>query len=226
MSDVFLFGVLPYVSLALFFLLTVQRYRQRKFSYSTLSSQFLENRQHFWGTVPFHYGVLVVLAGHALAFLVPGLLLAWNATPARLFLLESVALACGLLTLVGLSAVIVRRLTNARVRKVTSVSDWGLYFLLLLQVLTGVMVAYTHSWGSSWFATNAAPWLWSLVWLAPDVSYVAPLPWLAKLHIVNAFVLIGYFPFTRLVHVLVVPNPYLWRRPQIVLWNRARGRQP
>jgi len=26
------------------------------------------------------------------------------------------------------------------------------------------------------------------------------------------------FPFTRLVHLLVVPNPYLWRKPQMVRW--------
>jgi nitrate reductase gamma subunit len=37
---------------------------------------------------------------------------------------------------------------------------------------------------------------------------------------VNAWLLIGFFPFTRLVHVLVVPNPYLWRKPQLVVWNR------
>ena len=36
--------------------------------------------------------------------------------------------------------------------------------------------------------------------------------------------LIGFFPFTRLVHVLVVPNPYLWRRTQVVIWNWDRSR--
>ena len=32
------------------------------------------------------------------------------------------------------------------------------------------------------------------------------------------------FPFTRLVHVLVVPNPYLWRKTQVVIWNWDRKR--
>jgi nitrate reductase gamma subunit len=44
------------------------------------------------------------------------------------------------------------------------------------------------------------------------------MPWLVKLHILNAYLLILLFPFTRLVHVLVVPNPYLWRKPQVVRW--------
>jgi len=42
------------------------------------------------------------------------------------------------------------------------------------------------------------------------------------LHIINAFLLIGLFPFTRLVHILVVPNPYLWRSPQVVRWYGSR----
>ncbi len=222
MSDTFLFGVLPYLALVVFFVMTIQRYRQRKFTYSSLSSQFLENQHHFWGAVPFHYGILVVLGGHVFAFLFPRTLLLWNAVPVRLFILEATALAFGLLTLVGLVNLVARRFLHVRTRRVTSPLDWVLYVLLLVQVATGVGVAYYHGWGSSWFATSASPWLWSIVSLRPEIAWVAPLPFLAKAHIVNAFLLIGLFPFTRLVHVLVVPNPYLWRKPQIVLWNRPR----
>ena len=53
--DTVLFAVLPYVAFFTFFLVTIQRYRQRTFSYSSLSSQFLENQKHFWGLVPFHF---------------------------------------------------------------------------------------------------------------------------------------------------------------------------
>lgn len=218
--DLFLFGVLPYLAVAVFLLVTIQRYRQQKFSYSSLSSQLLENRQHFWGTVPFHYGILVVLLGHVVAFALPRTLLAWNGVPWRLFVLEATAFAFGLLTLFGLVNVIVRRTADRKTRKVTSVSDWILYALLAVQVVTGVLVAYLHGWGSSWFAAALSPWLKSLVMLSPDVSGIATLPWLAKVHVVNAWLLIGFFPFTRLVHVLVVPNPYLWRKTQLVVWNR------
>ena len=222
MSDFFLFGILPYVALMLFFVMTVQRYRTRKYSYSSLSSQFLENKEHFWGSVPFHYGILFVLLGHIVAFLFPKAILGWNAAPWRLFALEATGLALGLLTLVGLVLIIVRRARSRRLLKVSTKSDAILYVLLLIQVVTGVLVAYLHSWGSSWFASSAAPWLWSLVQLQPDVSYIAPMPFMVKAHIVNAFVLIGFFPFTRLVHILVIPNMYLWRKPQVVLWNRGR----
>lgn len=219
----FLFAVLPYLATAIFLLVTIQRYRQQKFSYSSLSSQLLENRQHFWGTVPFHYGLLVVLAGHGVAFLMPRTLLAWNGVPWRLYVLEGSALAFGLLTAFGLVNVIVRRIGDRKTRRVTSPSDWVVYGLLSVQVATGVLVAYVHGWGSSWFAATLSPWLWSIVTLAPEPAHVQTLPVLVKVHIVNAWLLIGFFPFTRLVHVLVVPNMYLWRKPQLVVWNRPRS---
>ena len=224
MNDFILFGALPYVVMAVFFIVTIQRYRMKAFSYSSLSSQFLENQHHFWGSVPFHYGILVVLAGHVLAFLMPKAILSWNAAPIRLMLLEVTGIAFAVLTLVGLVNIMLRRFTRRLTRKVTTRGDWAVYLLLLVQVLSGIGVAVFHGWGSSWFATNLTPWLWSLLKLSPDVQYVAPLPWLVKVHIVNAFLLIGFFPFTRLVHILVVPNPYLWRRTQVVIWNWDRSR--
>jgi len=216
--DEICFIVLPYVALVLFFLVTIQRYRAQTFTYSSLSSQFLENRDHFWGVVPFHYGIITILAGHIIAWLLPDQILAFNSSPLRVYVIEVSALAFGLFTLVGLVAVIARRLRASKVRVVTTTSDWILYTLLLIQVATGVLVAILHPWGSSWFAAAAAPYVWSLGGLHPDIGFVTGLPWLVKLHIINAFVLIGFFPFTRLVHILVAPNPYLWRRTQVVRW--------
>ncbi|MCL4811826.1 MAG: respiratory nitrate reductase subunit gamma [Vicinamibacteraceae bacterium] len=221
--DALLFGVLPYVALAVFLLGSIARYRGWRYSYSSLSSQFLENRQHFWGLVPFHYGILVVLTGHLVAFLIPRSVLAWNAQPLRLYVLEVSALAFGVLTVIGLAAAVWRRITVGRVRRVTNTRDWVLFAMLGVQTVTGVLVAMLYPWGSSWFAATAAPYLWSLVFLRPDLTAMAAMPWLVKTHIVTAFVLVGYTPFSRLVHVLVAPLPYLWRKPQVVRWYRGPG---
>lgn len=114
-----------------------------------------------WGVVPFHYGIVAILGGHIFAWLLPGVVLGFNAQRARLYLLEITGLALGLFTLVGLVAVILRRLRTSKVRVVTTASDWVLFALLLVQVLSGVLVAVLHPWGSSWFAAAAAPDLWS-----------------------------------------------------------------
>ena len=50
------------------------------------------------------------------------------------------------------------------------------------------------------------------------------MPHLIKAHVLSAFALIAFFPFTRLVHILVIPNMYLWRRTQVVRWYGVRGR--
>jgi len=222
--DPVLFAVLPYVSIVTFLLVSIIRYRIQSFSYSSLSSQFLENQQHFWALVPFHYGILTVLAGHIVAFLIPRSILVWNQDPLRLYVLEVTALIFGLLTMVSLVALVVRRLSHPKVKVVTSRSDWIVYALVAVQVASGVLVAVFYPWGSSWFAAAATPYLWSLVTLNPDLNAVSQMPLLVKLHVVNAYLLIGFFPFSRLVHVLVVPNPYLWRKPQVVRWYRDLGR--
>ena len=140
-------------------------------------------------------------------------------------MLEISALVFGLLTLIGLVAVIVRRMSSSKIRMVTSPTDWILFLMLLVQTISGVSIALFHPWGSSWFATNMSPYLWSILKLAPDITFVTAMPWLVKLHVVLAFLTIGFFPFTRLVHVLVIPNPYLWRKPQVVRWySRPEGK--
>jgi nitrate reductase gamma subunit len=221
--DLFLFAALPYAVFLSFFVFTIYRYRSEAFTYSSLSSQFLENRSHFWGLAPLHFGLIVVLGGHVVAFLVPRQILLWNSRPLRLYILEVAALIFGLLAVIGLVGAIARRLADPKVREVTSILDWVMESLLLLQAGSGVYVAVFHPWGSSWFATTATPYLWSLLKFSPEINFVGAMPFVVKLHIVGFFLLIGLFPFTRLVHILVIPNPYLWRKPQVVRWYGRAG---
>lgn len=220
MLDKFLWVGFPYLALALAIAVSILRFVWKPFSYSSLSSQFLENRQLFWGSGLWHWGIGWVLGGHLVAFLVPRQILAWNSAPFRLYLLEFTGLTAALLALVGVVALMVRRRTSPRVKVVTSAMDWVLLGFLLLQVTTGIDTALRYRWGSSWYASNAAPYLWSLLSLSPRPELIAPLPWLPKIHILSGFSVILLIPFTRLVHFLVVPVFYYWRRPQVVIWNR------
>lgn len=222
--DVLLFVVLPYVAAAIFAAGTVERLRRHPYSVSSGSSQLLENRQHFWAMVPFHVGIIVIVLGHLAVVLMPDVILRWNARPLRLYALEATGIAFGVLALGGFTAVIVRRLTVPAVRLTTNAADWIVYTVLLVQLATGVLVAVLYPWGSSWSAAVLSPYLASLVRLQPDTAVIAALPFAIKLHVAGAFVLIAAFPFSRLVHVLNVPVPYLWRRPQVVRWYRPPPR--
>jgi len=214
--------VFPYVAVIVFVVGVAYRYRRKGFTISSLSSQFLEGRQLFWGSVPFHVGILVVLLVHAVAIAFPGVMLAWARDPVRLLVLEVTEYVFGMSVLLGLAALLYRRLTNPRIRAVTTVPDIAVGLLLLTQVALGLWLALDFRWGYTWFAAVLAPYLWSLVQLSPEPAAVFALPLTIKLHIIGAFALVFLVPFTRLVHFVVAPLHYLVRPYQLVIWNWDR----
>ncbi len=222
--DTVLFVAFPYAAVTLFIAVTLYRYFTDRFSYSSFSSQFLENRALFWGSVPWHYGILIILLAHFVASLFPSRWAELVADPTRLYTLEVAGLVLALAALLGLVLLTLRRLFTSRIQVVTSVMDWVLLAALLAQVALGFWVALFFRWGSDWFLFTAAPWLESLVKFSPETAFVTSLPWVVKLHMLGGFVILAIFPFTRLVHVVTVPITYLWRPYQVVIWNR-RARQ-
>jgi len=100
---------LPYVALAVFLIGSIYRYTYKGFQFSSLSSQFLEGRKLFYGSVPFHWGILFIFTGHLVAFLIPRGILAWNSQPLRLMILEISAFIFGISMLVGLINLLIRR---------------------------------------------------------------------------------------------------------------------
>lgn len=220
--DLFLFVALPYLALASLVFGSIYRFRTRRFTYSALSSQFLESRALKWGTVPFHVGILVLLAGHLVPFLLPDL---WRElTAGRSFLLtvETVGVAAALLTVLGLTVLFLRRIIATKIQGVTTVMDLVVVLLLLAQVVVGLGLALGHRWGAAWSTGTTTPYLWSVLKLQPDVSYVIGLPPLARLHLVGAWVLFLLVPFSRLVHLFSLPLSYLVRPPQRVVWATRR----
>jgi len=225
MIELVLFVAFPYLAFFLAVLGGVYRYLSDRFSYSSFSSQFLESRWLFWGSVPWHYGIVAILLAHLLAALFPGAWAALVAAPLRLYVLEVAGLALALLTLFGLVLLILRRLLSPRLYAVTSAMDWVLLAALLVQVASGIRVALLHRWGAAWYPYTIGPWLASLATFQPQIEHITPLPWAVKLHILGGFLIITLFPFTRLVHLVSLPIAYLWRPPQVVWWNLKRRKQ-
>ena len=136
--DNFLFVALPYTAFALAIVAGVYRYRTNRFSYSSLSSQFLESRQLFWGSVPFHWGLLFVFLAHLGGFFFPKAVGEILGSPARMAFMEVTGLAFALLALLGLVNLIVRRVGNGKLRVVTSLMDVVALLFLLIGLVTGI----------------------------------------------------------------------------------------
>ncbi|MBE7476858.1 MAG: respiratory nitrate reductase subunit gamma [Ignavibacteriales bacterium] len=224
----FLFIALPYVAITVFLIGTVYRYRGTKFKFSSLSSEFLEGKKLFFGSVPFHYGIIFLFFGHLVAFLLPREVLLWNDQPVRLLILEVSAFIFGISAFVGMFLLIIRRKTHPRIQMVSTKMDLIIEILILSQIFLGLWIAYGYRWGSSWFAAVLSPYLMSIFTLDPQITAVTNLPLVIQLHIAIAFLIVLLIPFSRLVHLLVPPLSYLWRPYQKVIWywNRKKIRNP
>ncbi len=215
-----LFFVFPYVAIAIAIVGTVYRTVKQPFSVSSLSSQLLERRKLFWGSIPFHWGIVIILSVHLLAMVFPRSIIWWNSVELRRYILELSGLALGVWALVGLGVLLYRRLTSRKVRAVTTPIDLIVLVLLLDSVITGVITATTYRYGSYWFTAIFSPYLISIFTLQPNPLMINPLPLVTQLHVLNFFLLLAIFPFTRIVHIITYPLGYLIRPWQVVIHNR------
>lgn len=222
MFNNFFFIGLPYAALVILLVGSIFRYTRFGFKVSSLSSQFLEGRELFFGSRPFHWGILFLFFGHATAFLFPRAVIAWGTVPVRLVILEVTALGFAILAAFGMIMLIIRRFKNKRILAVTSKMDVFVYVMLITQVGSGIWLALSDRWGSVWFASVLTPYLKSIFVFNPDIAAVTAMPLVVQIHIISAFIFIGMIPFTRFIHFLVYPFIYIWRPYIYVIWNWDR----
>ena len=220
-----LFVIFPYVALFTATVVTIYRSIYRPFSISSLSSQLLERRWLFWGSIPFHWGVTIILTGHLVAIFIPQSIVLWNAQPLRLYLLELSGIGLALWALFGMAVLFWRRVSVARIRAVSTPMDYVVIALLLAALVTGLITSTYYRWGSYWFTGIFTPYIWSILTFRPNAAPLAPLPIVIKLHVFNFFALALAFAFSRLVHIVAWPLSYLWRPWQLVIWNRKPTRE-
>jgi nitrate reductase gamma subunit len=92
----------------------------------------------------------------------------------------------------------------------TTATDFAVLFGLA--IVTGVGT-YDVFFGGFHVLDSIAPWIRSILTLQPDPALMAPVPLKYKLHILAAFALLAFSPFTRLIHIWSVPLFYIFRRP-------------
>jgi len=219
MLNAFIFVVLPYGALALLLFVTPYRYFSNRLTWSAYSTQFLEQKALYWGSIPWHYGILPVLIAHLSGVIAPGPMKAILANRQTLILLESVGLGLGLFALFGCLVLMVRRARTPLLKPVTSAVDWVLLSLLTVQVATGVYLGLFMRWGSQWYLHTAVPYFHSLLVFNPQIGYVADFPLVFKLHAAGAFLIIALLPFTKLVHLLFLPIDFLRDPPILYRWR-------
>jgi nitrate reductase gamma subunit len=219
MLNAFIFVALPYLALMLLIFVTPYRYLHNRLTWSAYSTEFLERKLLYWGSNPWHYGIIPVLLAHLIWFLFPGIIQGFLGNQDTLILIESFGLGLGLLAVVGAFLLMLRRVNEPMLRKVTYWTDWMILALLLIQAGTGVYIAYFLRWGSQWYLHTAVPYFYSILTFAPQPAYVADLPPVFRLHAACAFIIIALVPFTKLVHLLFVPFDFIKDPPILYRWR-------
>lgn len=220
----FLYGTLPYIAITIMLLGAVVRYERDPYTWKSSSSQLLRRKQLILGSVLFHFGVLIIFAGHFFGLLLPVEL--YDALGVGHSVKQGLAAVgggiAGLAALVGALMLAHRRFADPRIRATSSFADNAIILILAVQLALGLLtvpLSLAHMDGHEMVKLMA--WANGIVTFdSAAASHIADAALVFKLHIFLGLVIFILVPFTRLVHIASAPVRYLWRPGYQVVRSR------
>ena len=203
--DTFVFGIYPYICLAVFFAASLIRFDRDQYTWKSDSSQLLRQGSLRWGSNLFHIGVLGIFFGHIGGLLTP--LEVWHVLGVSIANKQLIAIygggTCGVLGLLGALLLIQRRLSDVRILRHSAPMDIFILLLLAAQLALGLFtipVSVQHLDGGEMIKlVEWAQHIWTFRGGAAD--FLADVSILFKLHLFIGLTIFLIFPFTRLVHI-------------------------
>jgi nitrate reductase gamma subunit len=217
--DHFLYGLYPYICLSVFLVGSLVRFERGQYTWRSGSSQMLRARQLRWGSNLFHVGILFLLFGHFVGLLTPHWMyeIFISAGTKQMLAIVSGGIA-GAACFVGLTLLLHRRLTDARIRKTSTPMDIAILLVLWVQLVLGLFTlpySLQHADGSVMLVLSE--WAQRIVTFRGGAAdLVADLAWPYRLHLVLGVTVFLLFPFSRLVHIWSAPLGYVFRSYQVV----------
>lgn len=203
--DHFIFSIYPYIALTIFLLGSLARFEREQYTWKSDSSQMLKRGNLRVGSICFHVGILSLFATHMVGLLTP--VEVYHAFGLTASLKQMMAIvggaALGGLCLIGLLILLHRRLTEPRIRAVTTLGDKILLLWILVTLLLGlasIFVSVDHLDGHVMMQLGS--WAQYIVTFRSGAAeLIADVPWIYKAHMFMGMTLFVIFPFSRLVHV-------------------------
>lgn len=223
----FLFNIYPYICLAVFLLGSLLRFDRDQYSWKSDSSQMLRAGQLRWGSNLFHIGVLFLFFGHSFGMLTPHFIYEPFITAGAKQVVAMVSGGvAGLLGFIGVSILLHRRLSDARIRANSRTSDIVLLWLLWAQLALGlatIPLSAQHLDGS--MMLKLAEWAQRIVTFRGGAAdLLVDAGWIFQTHMALGMTIFLVFPFTRLVHVWSGFGTLAYvARPYQVVRNRRLG---
>ncbi|MFP8836202.1 respiratory nitrate reductase subunit gamma [Hydrogenophaga sp. XSHU_21] len=220
----FLFGVYPYICLAVFLMGSLARFDRDQYTWKSDSSQLLRKGQLRWGSNLFHLGILFLFFGHFVGLLTPHFFYEgfMDASVKQRIAIYAGGTA-GLICFVGLSLLLHRRIFDPRIRLTSHRTDLAILIIIWVQLVLGLITlpySYSHADGSAMLVL--AEWAQRIVTFRPDANLLVAMDWPYKVHLVLGMTIFLLFPFSRLVHVWsgFASVAYLVRPYQVVRSRR------
>ncbi len=207
----FFLGYLPYIALGVFISGLLYRIYHRNNTIQVTSSQFIsKDKNLFWGSTLFHYAIIMVFFGHIFGLLAPEWMYIWlisNETKRLLAIIMGGS--SGIVALIGIALLTYRRFTNKKVQNTGKLQDYIIVSLLLMQIALGLWGTYITSQSPLEDYLAMEHWAQGLVIFKPNAwKYIIDADLVYKLHIVNGFFICIIFPFTKLMHMVMIPINY------------------
>ncbi|HET7805687.1 MAG TPA: respiratory nitrate reductase subunit gamma [Pseudolabrys sp.] len=226
-----LFGVYPYVCLVVLLIGSLIRFDREPYTWKSDSSQILRKRQLRLGSNLFHYGVIVVILGHFAGFLAPHWAIDWALTPvAHQLLAMVVGGLAGLVAIIGMTILLVRRLGDPRIRLNSRKWDIAVALMLWLQLSLGLLTVPMSAFHMDGvlFETLTSYVKGIVTFDGSVAALMLDVPLVYKMHVLLGFTLFLISPFTRMIHIWsgVGVLSYLFRPYQIVRTPKTRAEEP
>ncbi|RUT78279.1 respiratory nitrate reductase subunit gamma [Ancylomarina longa] len=208
-----LFTYLPHISMTLFWFGVITRIVKSPQSLQAESSQFLSKKGQRWGGNLFHYGILMVFIGHFTGLFTPENLYHMMMTTAtKRALAITMGSIFGVSAFAGILILLIRRLKNKRLRLNSKPQDILLIVLLLVEIGLGIVSIFITAGSSIESYAELGIWAQKVITFQPDAgAVIAGHSLIYKLHIVIGLFIFMIFPYTKLMHMLVMPVAYFFR---------------
>lgn len=208
----FLFTYLPHIAFAVFWFGLITRIVYANRTIQAKSTQLLARNGIRSGSNLFHVGIIAVFLGHFTLFIPEKVYHLVMTTETKRLVALSMGTFFGIMALVGMIILIWRRFFVDNLKKTSTFHDYFIIILLLAEAALGLTSVGTTAAGTVPQYAALGEWAQKVITFQPDAgAVIASHSIIYKIHILIGLIIIMIFPYTKLMHMLVVPVAYFFR---------------
>lgn len=217
MASIFWWVVFPYITLTIFIVGLLYRYTFKQSTWTAPSTEIFEKKWLRIGSPLFHWGIIFAFIGHVMGVILPIEFYDMFGITEEMYHFGGIVGGgiAGLMVVVGLIILLIRKFSAPRVRAHAGFGDYFAVLIVLFVSIIGVYmtIIYNTTVIAYEYRVTIGPWFRSLFYFQPKYVLMEEVPQIFQLHVISAFVLFASIPFTKLVHIFSVPIRYPARAP-------------